>query len=248
MTELSQNEISEKSSRPSNQFFNEQGLVYQKVLNNNYINHREIYSILHQFLVNYYNKPFNMLDLGCGDASFTAETLLDTKINSYCGIDLSKPYLALARNNMAKFPGEKIFIQGNLFESVFQLRENREDNFDAILASFSLHHLSLEQKDRLISQLPHLLKADGVFILIDVVRLPGEDRETYIKRYLTHIRQDWSLLTPQELFAAEEHISSSDFPETKETLNSFALKHGFCRVDCLYSDPFDTSQLLCFYK
>ena len=51
--------------------------------------HREIYGVLHELLVSYFQKPFKMLDLGCGDASFTAQVLLDTNIVSYQGVDLS---------------------------------------------------------------------------------------------------------------------------------------------------------------
>ncbi|MBV9387848.1 MAG: class I SAM-dependent methyltransferase [Chroococcidiopsidaceae cyanobacterium CP_BM_ER_R8_30] len=248
MIELSQYERSEKPSTPSNEFFNEQWRLYQKVLNQNYMGHQEIYDVLHKFLGSYYNKPFKMLDLGCGDASFAAQALLDTTVNFYCGIDLSEPALEIARSNTAKLSGEKMFIHGNLFELVLQLSQNQEEQFDTILASFALHHLSLEQKDCLISQLPHLLKTDGVFLLIDIVLPIEEDRETYIRRYLENVRQYWSLLTPQEFFRVEEHISSSDFPETQETLYSLARKHHFSRVDCLYHDPLDTTQLLCFYK
>ena len=248
MAELSLNQSSEKSFEGSNDFFNQQWRLYQKVLSNNYMGHREIYDVLHQFLVSYYKQPFEMLELGCGDASFSAQALLNTPINSYCGIDLSEPALEIARDNMTKLPGEKRFIQSNLLEWVLQLGHTREDNFDAILASFSIHHLNLEQKERLIAQLPHRLKAGGVFLLIDVIRLPQEDREAYIRRYLEDVRQSWSLLTPQEFLEVEEHISSSDFPETQETLYSLAQKHGFSRVDCLYSDPLNTAQLLCFYK
>lgn len=248
MTETSLNESSERSANLSNEFFNEQWQLYQKVLNENYMGHREIYNVLHDFLVKYYNKPFSVLDLGCGDASFSSQVLLDTKINSYCGIDLSEPALEIARSNMEKVPGEKTFIQENLFDLVLQLEVNLKDNFDVILASFSLHHLSLEQKECLIAKLPNLLKANGVFLLIDIVRLPGEDRENYIRRYLENVRQYWSLLTPQEFFKVEEHISSSDFPETQEALYSLAQKYMFSQVNCLYSDPLDTAQLLCFYK
>jgi SAM-dependent methyltransferase len=248
MTEISLNESREILSNLSNEFFNEQWQLYQKVLNENYMGHTEIYDALHDFLVNNYNKAFNILDLGCGDASFSSQVLLDTQVYSYCGIDLSEPALEIARVNMEKVPGEKTFIQGNLFDFVLIEGQNLKDNFDVILASFSLHHLSLEQKECLISQLPNLLKANGVFLLIDIVRLPGEDREAYIKRYLKNVRQYWSLLTPQEFLKVEEHISSSDFPETQETLYSLAQKTKFSQVDCLYIDPLDTTQLLCFYK
>lgn len=252
MAELELDQNQEKHlSDSSNEFFNQQWELYQKVLNNNYMGHREIYNVLHQFLVSYYNKPFKVLDLGCGDASFSSQALLDTQIHSYCGIDLSEPALKIAHHNLTNLPGEKTFIQGDLFDWVLKLGQNRtdnQDNFDAILASFALHHLNLEQKECLIAQLPHLLQANGIFLLIDMVRLPEEDRETYIRRYLGNVRQFWSLLNPQEVFSVEEHISSSDFPETQETFYSLAQKHQFSRFECLYHDPLDTAQLLCFYK
>lgn len=249
MAELSHNESRKKLSDSNNEFFNEQWKLYQKVLSNNYMGHREIYGILHEFLVSYYyKKPFKMLDLGCGDASFAVHALLNTTINFYCGIDLSEPALEIARDNMAKLKSEKLFIQGELLELILQLRQNQDNSFDAILASFALHHLTIEQKECLIGQLPHLLKADGVFLLIDIVRPSEETREAYIRRYLENVRQDWSLLTPQEFLRVEEHISCSDFPETQETLYSLAEKHGFSRVDCLYRDPLDTTQFFCFYQ
>ena len=248
MAELSHNESRKKTSDSKNEFFNEHWRFYQKVLSNNYIGHREIYSILHEFLVSYYKKPFNILVLGCGDVHFAAQAVLNTTINFYCGIDLSEPALKIARDNMANLKSEKHFIQGDLFQLIFQLGQNQENSFDVILSSFALHHLTLKQKEYLIGQLPHLLKADGVFLLIDLVRLPEETREAYIRRYLENVRQDWSLLTTQEFLKVEEHISTSDFPETQETLYSLARKHGFSRVDCLYHDPLDTTQLLCFYR
>ncbi|MDF5731527.1 MAG: class I SAM-dependent methyltransferase [Rhizonema sp. PD38] len=93
MSSTTQLKSSEEASFSPKEFFNEQWKVYQKVLNNNYIGHREVYCILHEILVGYFQKPFKMLDLGCGDASFTAQALLNTNIVSYEGIDLSTPAL-----------------------------------------------------------------------------------------------------------------------------------------------------------
>lgn len=60
----------------SNELFNNQWILYQKILNNNYMGHQEIYDILHEFLLSNFQKPFKMLELGCGDATFTAKALL----------------------------------------------------------------------------------------------------------------------------------------------------------------------------
>ncbi len=87
MTDLNHLEQSGVSSVPSNEFFNHQWQLYQKILNNNYMGHREIYRILHEFLARYSPKPFKMIDLGCGDASFVAQALMNTTITFYQGID-----------------------------------------------------------------------------------------------------------------------------------------------------------------
>ncbi|KAB8319024.1 class I SAM-dependent methyltransferase [Tolypothrix campylonemoides VB511288] len=241
------NRTEDELFRPK-EFFNQQWKTYQKVLNNNYMGHREIYSHLHELLVNYFQKPFTMLELGCGDASLTSQALLNTHIASYKGIDLSIPALEIAKQNITIVQCNATFTQGDFCELVAELAQSQQNTFDAIFMSFALHHLHLEQKDDFIGQLKPLLTPDGVFILIDIVRQEEEDRETYIKRYLEGVQKHWSLLTPEEYLMVENHITSSDFPETRSTFQEISQKHGFTRIDCLYHDPLDTTQLLCFYQ
>lgn len=237
---------SEEPSVPSNEFFNKQWSLYQKVLNNNYMGHREIYSVLHSWLTNYFQKPFSLLDLGCGDASFSSQALLNTTLAAYHGIDLSEAALEIAHSNMMPLPCTKTFTQGDFYELVPKLVKSL-DKFDLILASFAIHHLTLEQKNDFLGQLKSILKPDGVFILVDIVRTENEGREAYIQRYLDDLRQRWEALTPQEISMVEDHISSSDFPETQETLYSLSRKNSFSQIECLYQDSLDTTQLLCFY-
>ncbi len=244
--------VSSKDSQtiPSshNELFNNQWKVYQKVLNNNYLWHRENYDILHAFLVRNFQKPFKMLELGCGDASFTNLALLDTSVEFYRGIDLSKAALEIANLNMASIKCSKSFTEGDFSELVPEIVKNQQNSFDVILISFALHHLLLERKDYIIGQLFNLLADNGVFILIDIVRKPQEDRETYMRRFLDIRQKNWSLITGEEYSMVTNHILSKDFPETQQTLYSIAKKHNFNRVECLYSDPFDITQLLCLYR
>ncbi len=231
-----------------NELFNKRWQLYQKVLFNNYMNHREFYGVLHDFLTQYWQKPFSLLELGCGDASFTVQALLNTNIAAYTGIDLSQDALAIAQANMAVTPYSKNFIQGDICAVVSQLESSQENSFDIVLTSFAFHHLNLEQKENVMAQLSHLLSSDGMFLVIDIVRSPEESRETYIERYLENVRQNWSQLTSQDVNMVAEHICLEDLPETNDTLNSLARKHGFTSGRCLYQDPQNTSQLLCFDK
>ncbi|HBK63680.1 MAG TPA: ubiquinone biosynthesis protein UbiE [Cyanobacteria bacterium UBA11166] len=210
--------------------------------------HREVYGVLHDLMISYFDKEFQMLELGCGDASFTAPALLNTTITSYKGIDLSEVALEIARSNMEVIQCEKTFINGDIYELIPQLVKSKEYRFDAIFTSFALHHLTLEKKDDIIGQLRHLLKDRGIFILIDVMRPEEESREAYVRRYIENISRDWKTLTPQEFTDVAEHISSKDLPETRSIFYEIAQKYQFSRWDCLYGDPLDTTQLLCFYR
>lgn len=149
---------------------------------------------------------------------------------------------------MEVIPCEKTFIKGNLYELIPQLIESQKYGFDAIFTSFAFHHLTLEEKDYIISQLPYLLNDNGIFLLIDIMRPEEESREAYLRRYLENARREWKTLTPQEFTEIEEHVSSRDFPETRSTFYKMAQKHQFSRWDCLYCDPLETTQLLCFYR
>ncbi len=47
--------------------------IYRKVLINNYMHHQEIYQAVKDLLAEQWqNRPFKLLELGCGDGSFLA--------------------------------------------------------------------------------------------------------------------------------------------------------------------------------
>ena len=232
----------------SDNYFKKNCEIYQKVLANNCMEHREIYGVLHKLLTDYLPAPFSLLELGCGDASSSVQALLNTTVASYTGIDLSAAALEIAQGNMAQINCEQTFIQDDISKVVEELAENRKQSFDIVTTSFVLHHLSLAQKDKVIEQVFHLLKPKGVFVLIDIVCKEGEDREKFVNRYLENMRQNWTALSSQDMSMIENHISTYDFPETQTTLYQLAQKHNFVRFECLYKDTFESAQFLCLYK
>ena len=75
--------------------------TYRKLVDNNYLFHREAYGRLHRFLIDDVAAPFRFLDVACGDASATVGALLGTQITHYHGIDQSAAALTLAREALA---------------------------------------------------------------------------------------------------------------------------------------------------
>ena len=70
------------------------------MVENNFLSHREAYGKLHKVLMEERAKPFRFLDITCGDASGSADTLTGTPISHYYGIDFSSAALDIARKNM----------------------------------------------------------------------------------------------------------------------------------------------------
>lgn len=188
-----------KSTNPVNHLFDKQWQLDQKVVQNNYMEHQEVYRVLHNFLNQFFQKPFKLLDLGCGDSSLIAQALSGTQVQFYQGLDLSQAALDIAQKSFDHLNCDRQFFKGNLtqFETEFY-QQNGNQKYDGILASFSLHHLSFEYKETLISQIFNLLNQDGVFILNDVFRKASESRDYYLERYLGGVKQNWSLLTSEE--------------------------------------------------
>lgn len=245
-TEPSANQ--DRAASLDNTFFERQWQIYQKVLENDYMGHRAIYSILQQFWVKQFSRPFSLLELGCGDASFTCHSLSAVPLARYHGIDRSEEALQMAQANTAELPCPTCFSQGDLLDLIRELAEVKREGFDAILMSFVLHHFDRDQKDEIIGRLHTLLNRNGVVLLIDVMRPKDEDRDAYLGRYLADVRQRWSCLTREEYALVEDHIREHDFPETQETLCDFAKKYGFNPRACLYQDALNTTKFLVLHR
>ncbi|MEA5038673.1 MAG: class I SAM-dependent methyltransferase [Clostridiaceae bacterium] len=101
-----------------------------------------------------------VLDLGFGTAVLTQQ--LYTQGHPVSGVDFSAEMLALAREKM---PDAQLF-RYDLTEGLPPELSARQ--FDFILASYSLHHLTDSQKVDFLSMLRRNLTQDGVILIADV--------------------------------------------------------------------------------
>jgi cyclopropane fatty-acyl-phospholipid synthase-like methyltransferase len=233
--------ISDRPLAEVAEFFTDQWQLYRKILQANYMSHQQFYTELHRFFQDY-PAPFTLLELGCGDASLTLQALQATAITNYVGVDLSETALALASQNFAHQPFSHQFYQGDFCQWLL----TDAASYDLVLASFSVHHLSLAEKANLFEQIHAHLKPGGKFLLLDVMRRDQESRADYMQRYLAHIQQEWTQMQPHEVAAINQHITEYDFPETLAELEDLAKTSGFQQTECLYTDTPIAAKLLCF--
>jgi SAM-dependent methyltransferase len=206
-----------------NDFFDEWS-VYEQVLDHNAMHHDEIYrDVQHVLAERYEDRPFAILDLGCGSARHLARALQGRSISRYVGYDLSDIALAHAESNLARLGCPLVLCRGDLLDA---LRTN-SDRFDLIFTSFAQHHLSSAEKELFFRCAYTRLEANGMLLLIDTIRNDHEDRETYLNRYWDWLRSECKFLSSVALEFLGTHIRECDFPETAAALNAMATGAGF---------------------
>lgn len=153
-------------------------------------------------------KQKNVLDIGFGTGTLTAK--LYEKGCIVWGQDFSEKMIELAKKKM---PEAKLY-QGDFSNGLADaLRQNR---YDAVIATYSLHHLSDEQKIRLIESLLPLLRENGVIYIADI----AFKNRTEMNRQRELIGDDWD---EDELYFAVDEMTKV-FPEMQ--FKSFSFCSG----------------------
>jgi ubiquinone/menaquinone biosynthesis C-methylase UbiE len=152
------------------------------------------------------NDNESILDFGCGTGTLT---LMIKKAGPGCevyGIDIDPEVLEIARKKARDDEVDVHFIEYNGITLPFN-----GDNFDKVVTSLVLHHLSAVQKTRLFRELYRVLKKDGELHILDF----GIQRTLYA-RLLSSVLK---LLEPIEdniLGKIPEYLKLSGFEDIEE--------------------------------
>jgi SAM-dependent methyltransferase len=209
--------------------FRQSWTLYDALSAKNYMFHREIYDCVAAILKERHDRGFEcLLDLGCGNARFLAPCLLGSPPDRYEGVDLSAAALDEARDYL-KGLAQFTLHQADMLEAV----ETRTEKVDVIFTGYAVHHLSFEAKQRLFHACARVLKPDGLFLMVDVVREEGQSREAYLEGYLGTMRTQWTEVQPAHLDEACAHVAAFDFPETLSDLTQMAKDAGLSKTSLM---------------
>lgn len=197
--------------------------VYASIIRYDYMSHRKIHEALRRSLLSR-EAPFSVLDLGCGDASATAETLRGLSVRAYVGVDVSEGALEQASRTFAGADFDATLIQSDFSK---YLTQTDGDLVDVVIAGFALHHLRNPEKSAFLADCFERMNEGGDLYVYDVFRRPGEDRQQYLESYATMIRTDWDEMSHEDREDVIEHILEYDFPATYVELSGYARETGF---------------------
>jgi SAM-dependent methyltransferase len=221
--------------------FQRQWKLYRKVVDNNYLFHREAYTRLHRFLVDETVQPFRFLDIACGDAGPTVSSLKGTRVAHYHGIDSCPAALNLAASAVTVLDCPHVLDQRDFVEAL----QDWSQPVDVAWIGLSLHHLIEPAKLSLMRQIRRILGPHGVFLIYEDARPDGEDRDAWLRRW-DRQKPWWTALTLEEWDSVTAHVRAADFPETTSRWYLLGREAGFGRVRQLFVSPTNLFRMFCF--
>ncbi len=171
--------MSQAADDAAMEFFQQDWMTYRKIVDSDYLFHREAYGRLHQLLQEEAAPGFHFLDIACGDASATMVALGGTRIGKYHGIDLSEPALRLARAQLAALACPIVLEQRDFFDALTEQPETA----DVVWIGLSLHHFQNPEKLRLMRAIRRSLGAGGILAIYENAGPDGDTREAWMERW-----------------------------------------------------------------
>jgi len=198
--------------------------LYDTVIAENYMFHREIASAVAEVLGESIEGG-SLLDLGCGNARGLAALLRAAPPRLYVGVDVSRPALGQAAEELAGLPAVRL-QEEDMLASVERFAAEGQ-RFDWVHSAFAMHHLRTPEKGRLFQAVARVLSPGGGFLLVDVASGAEQPREAYLEAYLGRVDEAWLALSPDQRREVREHVTAFDFPETLAQLSTLARAAGF---------------------
>ena len=202
------------------------------------IERRRLFAILKSFYRYFLidGKQAKMLDLGCGDGIITHEILTVDNTVLVTLLDGSADMLAHAKERFKEYKGMR-YIKAS-FQEVLA-GDILDSNFNFVVSSLAIHHLTMEEKKSLFHKIYSCLNAGGYFLNIDVALSPSETLEQW---YLS-LWKEWIDEKKASLGIKGDYFNDivrrykdnrDNKPDTlKDQMNALA-DIGFKDVDCFY--------------
>ncbi|MFN2271414.1 MAG: class I SAM-dependent methyltransferase [Anaerolineae bacterium] len=175
--------------------------------------------------------PIRVLDLGAGTGLFSQHVAQKYLNATFVLTDVAARMLEGAEQRFAE--------QAGRFEFVVEDYRNLQAvaDFDLIISSLSIHHLTNEGKRRLCQQVYTALREGGAFVNVDQIK--GETsylQDLYWDLWLRHVRA--SDAPEEQIQESIERRTTYDQDASLADQLDWLREAGFVNVDCVYRHTF----------
>jgi tRNA (cmo5U34)-methyltransferase len=206
-----------------------------------YIMERKLqFKILTSFYQHFVNKTINkrnikVLDLGCGDGRISRELLkVDTNVEIYL-VDGSYEMLERAKSYLNDY--NNIQYINKTFQDILDA-DTLATNFDFIVSSLAIHHLSSNEKDLLFNYIYKHLNNGGYFLNMEVVLAPSEPLEEWYRimwqQWIQENERKLGIEKSFQYLPLKYKKNPDNHPDTLDRQLNSLKTIGFKNVDCHY--------------
>ena len=172
-----------------------------------------------------------VLDLGAGTGLFSWHVMQRFPRASFVLYDISQRMLDVARERFGESKNRVSIVETDY------LGLDAIDTYDAIISSFSIHHLAHADKQRLFSLAYRALKPSGAFINIDQIQAPTPGlMDLYWYGWLEKVRSAGA-----DEAQVQESIRRRRKLDNDATMSDqlrWLADAGFADVDCIFKHYF----------
>jgi len=175
--------------------------------------------------------PIEVLDLGAGTGLFSKHVLDKYPQASFVLYDVADKMLKVAQERFYQQPLQFRYVVGDY--RTLQLTQE----FDLVISSLSIHHLTDDEKIALFRSVYQLLRKGGVFINIDQVR--GETaylRDLYWEHWLAQLKRSGA--SEEQIREGIDRRTTYDRDALLADQLQWLKDAGFVNVDCVYKNFF----------
>lgn len=215
--------------------------LYQKVIRHDYMAHADLLRAVERFFYEHEPTGRRLLDLGCGDAWLSSKFMRHDRFHEFHGVDLSAMALKEARTRVAMARTVSFAV-----EDLAEFVRSSALTFDAIFVGYALHHFATDRKAEILRDICDRLDPWSYLLIYDVFSETDEPREAYLARYLAWVGKTWEEMTDREHQLIADHISESDFPESKQSFVALAEEAGLVSLGERWCDESGFHRLFAF--
>jgi tRNA (cmo5U34)-methyltransferase len=169
----------------------------------------------------------HVLDLGAGTGLFSQHVLERCPEGTFVLYDIAGKMLDVARQRFRNFPDRFRYVTAD-----YRTLGDAE-SFDLVISSLSIHHLDDREKQDLCRQVYKVLRKQGIFINIDLIKGPTPYlEELYCNDWYEKMRRAGA--PDEEIRTGIERRLAYDRDALMDDQLSWLRKAGFSDADCVY--------------
>ncbi len=173
------------------------------------------------------NSAINILELGTGTGMLTELIAYSYTKAKITGIDLTDEMLSQAEKKLKRFKNRLTIKRGDFSSIPFG------NNFDAVVSSLSIHHLTPDGKKKLYNKIYNSLKKGGIFLNADLVKSESDYiQKLYMKKWKEFMRAGKA--DEESIKRRLKGVKKVDIYDTFEDQLDWLKRAGFKDVDVFW--------------